>query len=108
MFHRKAVYSYGQLFILMGTFFEHEEWLVHGRVLSSWDVTDASVNGQAYIPHGFSSQALQRWLLRSYMQFYLRPSKLFQLSRTIRNRDDITRHWRGVSQIIRHIRASDT
>jgi radical SAM superfamily enzyme YgiQ (UPF0313 family) len=94
--------TYAQ-FHLARAFFSHEDWLKHGRVHDEWEVTDASVNGQAYIPHGFTQKSLQRWLLRSYAQFYLRPSKLFQLCKTVQNRSDLTRYVQGVSQIVGHI-----
>ena len=90
--------TYAQ-FHLARSFFDHEDWLKHGRVLDDWNVSNASVNGQAYIPHGFSEKSLQRWLLRSYAQFYGRPSKVFELSRIVRSSQDIRRYGRGIVQI---------
>lgn len=94
--------TYAQ-FHLARAFFAHEDWSIHGRVLGDWNVTNASVNGQAYIPHGFSEQSLQRWLLRSYALFYARPSKLLELSRVIRSPQDLRRYGRGVIQIAGHL-----
>ena len=94
--------TYAQ-FHLARSFFDHEEWSRHGRVLQDWNVTDASVNGQAYIPHGFSQKSLERWLLRSYAQFYGRPSKIWELSRVIRSPQDLRRYSKGVLQILGHV-----
>ena len=90
-------------FHLARAFFTHEDWLVNGTIHEEWDVTDASVNGKAYTPHGFDQKSLHRWLIRSYIQFYLRPKKLFALSKTIRHPSDLQRYLRGVYQISSHL-----
>ena len=96
--------TYAQ-FHLARAFFEREDWLAVGKVASDWDVTEASVNGQAYIPDGFSIQSLERWLLYAYGSFYLRPAKLMQLGMGLRNVADLKRTLRGGAQVFQHVLA---
>ena len=65
--------------------------------------TLASVNGQAYCPTGLTERQLQKWLIRSYMGFYLRPQKLFSLMKTLRSAEDVLRIARGVRQVSSHL-----
>ena len=46
--------------------------------------------------------SLKKWLLKSYISFYLRPRKLLQLMLQLHSKEDIKRHLRGVYQIARH------
>ena len=101
-FAKKLNPTYAQ-FHLARSFFAHEEWISAGRIEEDWEVTDASVNGKAYIPHGFTQRSLSRYLLKSYLSFYLRPQKMVELFQTLENRNDVLRHLRGVQQIYRHI-----
>ena len=94
--------TYAQ-FHLARAFFDHEDWLRHGTIHEEWDVTDASVNGKAYTPHGFDQKSLHRWLMRSYLEFYLRPKKIAALAHTIQSPADIRRYLRGMYQISHHL-----
>ncbi|MBM74193.1 MAG: hypothetical protein CMK59_02225 [Proteobacteria bacterium] len=94
--------TYAQ-FHLARAFFEHEEWKEHGTVAEHWEVTSASVNGQAYCPTGLTERQLQRWLIRSYVGFYIRPQKLISLMKTLHSTEDILRVFRGVRQVSNHL-----
>ena len=101
LFARELNPTFAQ-FHLARSFFDHEQWQDLGDVAEDWKVSDASVNGKAYIPKGFSQEELEKWLLKSYISFYLRPQKLLQLMLQLHSKEDIKRHLRGVYQIARH------
>ena len=90
--------TYAQ-FHLARAFFAHSDWSENGRVAEGWEVTSASVNGRAYVPHGFTASNLQRWLIRAYIEFYGRPSKVMELGTSMKTPGDWQRTLRGVYQL---------
>jgi anaerobic magnesium-protoporphyrin IX monomethyl ester cyclase len=101
-FARQLDPSFAQ-FHLARAFFDHEEWSSMGRTEEGWDVTAASVNGRAYTPDGFTQAGLQRWLLRAYLSFYARPSKLLQIAKGLDGQEDLRRTLSGMRQVGTHV-----
>lgn len=83
-------------------FFEHDDWQELGTVSGSWEETSASLNGLAYVPHGFTQKDIVRWLLSAYVRFYANPRKVGELMSTIREWSDMKRLGKGVQQLSNH------
>lgn len=85
-------------------FFAHDDWKELGDFEQKWDETSSSINGISYIPKQLTKGGIYWYLLRSYLQFYGRPSKISQMVKQLDSKEDVQRYVLGLKQIIFHMR----
>ena len=83
------------------SYFAHDEWNRLGRVDHIRNISGTGFNGMPFIPQGLSSFAIKQYLLRAYLQFYIRPRKILQLLKQVVSLRDIFRLLSGLRQVVR-------
>lgn len=95
--------TYAQ-FHICRTYFDLPRWQAAGRIESDWEIGSESFKGHAYVPNAFASSAeLKTWQRRAYRRFYLRPTYLLQLARSLANLEDVQRIGVGGAMLLKQL-----